>query len=228
MSTILITGASRGLGRALALGLAREGDTLLLVSRSDPGDLGLDGSIGAHWIEADLRKPDAHLRIAHAVADRPLDALVLNAGVWERGWTATPFEDVTDDEIRDIITVNLTSRILLARALIPALRRSDGARIIQIASTSALDNEGSTTVAFNASNAGQRRMAQSLRALLREDRIGVATICPGSIAAGSPGVAGAGRIPADDLVRLVRAVLDTSPDSCVGEIVVPAMDDTDV
>ena len=80
----LITGASRGLGDALARGLPSAGDTVYLVSRSTPPSLALQDGIARHWLEADLNREDAAEIIAGGLTVDVIDVLIHNAGIWAR------------------------------------------------------------------------------------------------------------------------------------------------
>ena len=81
----LITGASRGLGDALARGLPSAGDTVYLVSRSRPASLDLRDGVTRQWLQADLSREDAAETIADGLTVDVIDVLIHNAGSWERG-----------------------------------------------------------------------------------------------------------------------------------------------
>lgn len=237
MTRILITGASRGVGHAFNLGLARPGDSLWLVSRTAPRLDPADGAV-RHWIPADLTQTNAADVMAEALAGGPLDALIYNAGIWERQAFSSRYrlEAVPEAETLDVLTVNLTAPLLCVQKLLPNLRQSPAAKIVLIGSTSGLDNAGTPEVAYNASKMGLRGLALALRENLRADRIPVTILNPGSIStADAPyedgreaalAASGGALIPVHDLVALVRCLLDLSNATCVKEIDVPAMADT--
>jgi NAD(P)-dependent dehydrogenase (short-subunit alcohol dehydrogenase family) len=234
MRNLLIVGASRGLGRALAEGIPEPGDTLFVVSRMPPDLSDPDQRVTTHWIEADLRDPAAPVRIVEALGGCALDVFLYNAGIWETGWTNTPFESVSADELRDIVTVNLTAPMLCAQAVLPHLRRSQQGRVVLIGSTCGWANEGSPLVATAGSKFGLRGIAHALREIGRPDGITVTCLSPGTLATETPLQAGVEpviaehgnrRIPVGDIVELVRTVLRLSPAACVKEILVPATGD---
>lgn len=234
MRTLLIVGASRGLGRALAEGIPEPGDEVFLISRTAPDRTPDSDGVVYHWVVADLADPDSPQRIARALEGRKLDLLLYNAGIWETGWTTTPFESVPPRELQEIVAVNLTAPMLCAQALLPHLRRSEHGRVILIGSTCGWENEGSPLAATAGSKFGLRGVAHALREIGRPHGITVTCLSPGTLATEFPLSAGPEpvlarsgntRIPVSDLVELVRTLLRLSPASCVKEILIPATGD---
>jgi NAD(P)-dependent dehydrogenase (short-subunit alcohol dehydrogenase family) len=237
MRNLLIVGASRGLGRALAEGVPEPGDTLFLVARMTPDLADVPPGVTTHWIEADLLDPTTPARIAAELGTRSLDAFLYNAGIWETGWTTTPFERVPADELRDIVIVNLTAPMLCAQAVLPHLRASAHGKVVLIGSTCGWENEGSPLVGTAGSKFGLRGVAHALREIGRPDGITVTCLSPGTLATETPLRAGADpviaqhgtrRIPVGDIVELVRTLLRLSPAACVKEILVPATGDVGI
>jgi short-subunit dehydrogenase len=234
MSNILIFGGSRGLGAAFSWGVPASGDTLWLVSRGRPDLDGRDG-VRRVWIKADLSAQGAGSMVAAALEDAPLDVVIYNAGIWEHNAfrDSYDFMRVDDAETERIIAVNLTSAITCVRALLPNMRRSAGAKLIFIGSTSGLDNSSGREVAYAASKFGLRGVTHALRESLRADGIAVTCLNPGNIGTITVerGIASASpherreMIPPQDLVAIVRCVVGLSNASCVKEIDVMAMTD---
>lgn len=238
MANILITGGSRGLGHGFACGLPEAGDLLWIVSRGEPHSMGRTDGVTRRWIQADLRDEQTPAQIAAALGDTALDLLLYNAGVWESS-AFTPrydFTQVTDQETRDLITINLTAVILLVKALMPPLRRAAHPKIVLIGSINGMDNNLSREVAYNASKAGLRGLGQTLRRGLRDDGIPVTVINPGSIdtrdwdEGAEAVIARSGRdlLPMQDIVALLRTIMQLSPAACVMEIDLPAVGDAQV
>jgi NAD(P)-dependent dehydrogenase (short-subunit alcohol dehydrogenase family) len=234
--TMMIVGASRGLGAAFAADLPEAGDRMLLVSRRRP-DLEERNGVERQWVKADLSRPEAPRLLARAVGRRTLDVLVWSAGIWEKD-AFTPryrFESQPASATRRLVEVNLTAALLGVQALLPALRRSRNPKVVVIASLSGREGTSGREVAFAATNFARRGLVHALRESVRKDRIPVTCINPGTIASvESPYAAGrqaairatkGTMIPMHDLVDLVRAVLRTSRATCVEEIDVPAMAD---
>lgn len=237
MTNFLIVGASRGVGLGFSIGLPDPGDTVFLISRTRPPSLDRADQISRVWIQADLSSPQTAARkVAEAIGNRTIDFLLYNAGIWEENAfePSYSFEKSTPEEIERIIQVNLLSAILCTHSLIPNLKRSSNPRVVYISSLSGLDNSGAPEVANTASKFGLRGVVHALRECLREHRISVTSLNPGSIAAEIPYEAGAeaaiqtydGRqIPMQDLVLLLRCLRQLSRVSCVKEIDIPALPD---
>ena len=233
MKNILIIGASHGLGDAFSIGLPDIKDTVWLVSRSEPASLNRTDKVTRQWIKTDLSNNKVHEVISENIGNIPLDLLIYNAGIWEQD----TLEKESAEQLQEIIAVNLTSAITTVHALLPNLKVAKNAKVILIGSTSGLENEGGTAVAYTASKFGIRGLAQSLRAYLRQDGITVTCINPGSMATDlslDDGVEAAikkhagKRIPVQDIVSIVKMITTLSYVSCVKEINVPAIADTDV
>jgi NAD(P)-dependent dehydrogenase (short-subunit alcohol dehydrogenase family) len=225
---ILITGASRGLGDAFSRGLGQPSDTLWLVSRNSPPSLLLEDGVTRHWICADLSSNGVHQKIANSL-DTDLDVLIHNAGIWESTAFSSQynFQEVPEAETRAVLEVNLIAPILLTQALLPKLKNSSNPKIVLIGSINGLENSSMPEVAYSASKFGLRGVAHALREHLRDQQIGVSVLNPGSIA----WVGNFDRedlIPPTDIVRLVRAVLETSRRTVIKEIDLPAMFDPQV
>ena len=229
MATILILGASRGLGAALVEGLPRKGDVVYGLSRSTPRWLKQKSTVKRHWIEADLAELGAVAVAREMVGRQPIDALIHVAGIWDE----QPFEAMHDDEVAEILDVNLRAFLAFARGLAPLLRRAEHAKIIAIGSINGLDNGDMTAVAYSAAKFGLRGAAQALRQHFRKDGIAVTCLSPGSIASEFPHGADAAalkkhrgrRMPVGDIVALIRCILDLSPAACVKEVTMPALKD---
>jgi short-subunit dehydrogenase len=234
VASLLIFGASRGLGAAFSIGLPQPGDTFWLVSRGRPDLSDRDGA-RRHWIEADLAAAGVADEIAAAVGDQPLDVVIYNAGIWEAAAFSSryDFEQVGDAETTRIITVNLTAAIACLRRVLPNLRRAANPKVILIGSTSGLDNSSGPEVAYAASKFGLRGVAHALRENLRQDRIAVTCLNPGNIGTINveQGVVTTRphedrtMIPPQDLLEIVRCLMRLSNASCVKEIDVMAMTD---
>src|SRR5271154_4066424 len=124
--TALITGASRGIGRAIALALAEAGAQVLVHYSS--GEKEADGGVGmirkkggkAEKVGADLRKPDGAHTLAQRVRDiigGRLDILVANAGISK----SATIEDMTVEDFDNLFAVNVRAPFFLIQQLLPTL-----------------------------------------------------------------------------------------------------------
>ncbi|QSB04040.1 SDR family NAD(P)-dependent oxidoreductase [Natronoglycomyces albus] len=134
----LITGASRGLGKALARQLANEGWTLLLTARGEAALSETATEIGAHYLAGDVADPHHRDRLtkkAHELGG--LDLLVNNAS--SLGPTPLPkLADVYVDELAPLFTTNVFAPLALTQAILPLVRARQGA-IITISSDAATE-----------------------------------------------------------------------------------------
>jgi 3-oxoacyl-[acyl-carrier protein] reductase len=222
--TLLVTGASRGIGLAVAEHLVSQADRLLAVSRTK-------APVG-EWIQADLSELAGVETVVNAIGGDRLDALLYMGGTWEtHAFTSQySFEDCSDADIAQVIAVNLVAPIRLVKALLPALRRSDNPKIIFMGALSGRDNFSGREVANSASKFGLRGVVHSLREELRSQQIGVTVINPGNV--GTPEVladlaadnlSGGEAIPLTDLLKIIDCILSLSRATCIKEIDVPAM-----
>jgi 3-oxoacyl-[acyl-carrier protein] reductase len=174
--TALITGASRGIGAAIARALDAEDVNLGLASRSGE-DLGIGNAVAK---SADVRDLTALEDIAAATADRfgGIDILVVNAGVGSYG----PFLDLPAEELEDMIDVNVKGAIYSIRAVLPHLLKSErGGDIVTVASEAGRRGLPFEAV-YCASKFAQIGLTSALDHELREQGVRCATVAPGGVA----------------------------------------------
>jgi NADP-dependent 3-hydroxy acid dehydrogenase YdfG len=173
--TALITGASRGIGAAVARALHDQGVNLALASRSGD-DLGIDDALS---MSVDVRQPSSLQRIAEAAAERfgGLDILVVNAGVGSYG----PFLELPPSELEEMIDINVKGSIYSIRAALPHLLESGAADIVTIASEAGRRGLPYEAV-YCASKFAQIGLTRSLDHELREKGVRCTTVAPGGVA----------------------------------------------
>lgn len=182
MPRALVTGASKGIGRSIALNLDRQGWTVFAgVRRPEDGDaLCKDGSNRLQPLILDITKADqiaqAAKTIAQAVGEAGLDALVNNAGIA----LAAPLEFIPIPVFREQIEVNLTGHLAVTQAMLPFVRKAKG-RIINISSIGGRI-AGPMLGPYHASKFAIEGLSDSLRAELSPWDIKVVSIEPGAIA----------------------------------------------
>ena len=170
--SVLLTGASSGLGPYLARRLRKAGARLLLTSRRSDLLESLAADLGdARAIPADLsRRGEAERLVAEAGA---VDVLVSNAGVPGSG----RLDDNTIDEIDHVLDVNLRAGIVLARLLLPGMLARRSGHLAFMASMAG-HVAGPKTSLYNASKFGLRGFALALRLELAGSGVGVSLVSP--------------------------------------------------
>ncbi len=139
MSLALVTGATAGLGRALAAALDAAGYDVIVTGR-DPGRLAAlsDDLPGAAVVAGDVTDPGHRATLVSAVGDRPLDLLVHNASALGPS-PLVPLESLAPQDLRAILETNVVAPAALTAALLPALRRADGV-LVTISSDAAVEH----------------------------------------------------------------------------------------
>jgi NADP-dependent 3-hydroxy acid dehydrogenase YdfG len=171
----LVTGASRGIGAAVARALAAAGVRLALASRSGD-DLGLDGAVAR---PCDVRRPEDLEALAAEAVGRfgGIDILVANAGVGAYG----PFLELPADQLEEMIDVNVKGTLYAVRAALPHLLESDAADIVTLASEAGRRGLPLEAV-YCASKFAQVGFTRALDHELREQGIRCSNVCPGGVA----------------------------------------------
>jgi short-subunit dehydrogenase len=171
---VLLTGATGGLGAAIARRLASEGGDLLLTGRRVGVLEPLADELGARVLVCDLSDPAAVGRLA--VAAREVDILVANAGIPGTGRLST----YAIDQVDRALDVNLRAPIVLAHALTPGMVARGRGHVVFMSSISGKTATPGSSL-YNATKFGLRGFSLALRAELRPAGVGVSTIFPGFI-----------------------------------------------
>ncbi len=183
----VITGAGRGIGRAIALTYAREGAKLALAGRSESD---LEESVAAIAemggeaiaVRTDVTSQVATQRLARRAVERfgRIDVLVNNAGV---SGPIGPLQDNNIEDWVDTINVNLTGTFLVCRSVIPVMLEQGGGRIINL-SGAGVANAWSNMSAYCSSKAAVVRLTEVLAQELESQGIMVNALGPGSVHTG--------------------------------------------
>jgi 3-oxoacyl-[acyl-carrier protein] reductase len=181
---VLVTGASKGIGKSIALAFAREGARVAICAREERS---LDkaaaeiNKLGGKTlaIPADVTDPEAAKRAVTETARRfqGLDILINNAGGAEK---FAGFGELLDEDWRQAYELNVLSIVGFIRAAVPYLKKSKAARIITIASTAGIQ-PGKSNPHYAASKAAAINLSKHLANLYAPDRILVHCICPGPV-----------------------------------------------
>ena len=181
--TVLVTGASRGIGRSIALRFAEEGARLALAARTENELLqtaSLVEQTGARAvaIPTDIRDRAAvEACVARAEAELgPIDVLVNNAGVFL--WR--PFLELSSEEWDLVLSTNLTGAANFCRAVLPGMIGRRRGRIVNVSSIHGMRGEANLA-AHSAAKFGLIGLTQSLAREYRSFNIAVNAVCPGTV-----------------------------------------------
>ena len=196
----LVTGGSRGLGKAVAIALAKEGVNVAITGRNvvqleetvaEIKALGVNATYGSFNVSD---KEEVKGGIASLISDfGAFDILINNAGIAAFGG----FLEMEEDQWEDIVKTNLFGPYYVSRAVVPGMVEKNAGDIINVSSTAGLKG-GAVTSAYSASKAGLIGLSESLMFELRKKNIRVTTLTPSTIAS--------------DMSKDVLKITDGNPD----------------
>jgi short-subunit dehydrogenase len=202
--TVLLTGATGGLGNAIARALADKGAKLVMTGRRTDVLEPLAEELSGRAIAADLADRAALPKLLEEAGD--VDILVANAGLPADGRV----DEFTEEEIDRALDVNLRAPILLAKALSePMIARGEGHLVFMSSLSGKVATHGSAI--YSATKFGLRGFASGMRQDLRDSGVGVSAIFPGPIR-------GAGMFAETD-VELPRGAGTRSPEDVARAVV---------
>jgi 3-oxoacyl-[acyl-carrier protein] reductase len=183
--TCVITGASRGIGRATALLLAAEGASILAVGRDEQrlaavqGECERAGARKAARLVLDITRPDAGVRLAAACVELvgPPDALVNNAGTS----TVRALEQLTEDDWELQWQLNVMGPLRLMRALVPGMAERGFGRVVNVSSSSG-KRPSQRNVAYSVTKAAQLSLSRAYADAYAGRGVLVNAVTPGPVA----------------------------------------------
>lgn len=181
--TILLTGASRGIGRVIAHAIATESANLVCVARSRKGlddltqEIQSNGgtAVGIDWNLAEISTLEKLVnQVEYQVGS--VDILINNAGVE----IYRAFQDYETSELQTVLNVNLLAAMELTRLTLPGMLKKHSGHIVNIASNAAKKGHPFDS-AYSASKAGLLMWADAIRQELTDSGVEVSSICPGYV-----------------------------------------------
>lgn len=179
-ASVLLTGATGGIGRAIAQALVARGDRVVLVSRSadEVGRLApeLERGVAPGMVEAlavDVTRPEGRAAIVRAAAARHCDVLVNNAAIPSFG----ELETLDEAHVAAVIATDLVAPVLLTRALLPVLRQRPRATVLNVGSTLGRLGLPGFSV-YGAAKAGLHGFSEALRRELADGPVRVRYLAP--------------------------------------------------
>ena len=173
MAKVLVTGASRGIGREMAAQMVARGDEVLAATRGEGRAPG-----GATPVSLDVTDPGSIDALTARLADDVLDLLVCNAGAL-RGRGGLDDPDYTFDAFSEVLAVNVTGVFMTIRAALPAIRRAKGKIAVISSQMGSSERAKGNAYLYRASKAAATNLAVALSKELAADGVAVGAYHPG-------------------------------------------------
>ena len=178
----LVTGAGNGIGKAIATALGREGARILVADLENAESAAAElvaAGLEAHGVRADITSESDVARVAQAAVDRfgGLDILINNAAIFST-LVPKPLEEISAAEWRKVMDVNTLGVFLVTKGMLPLLRKSSAARVVNLCSGVAFKGNP-LYLHYVASKGAILSMTRALARELGPDKVLVNAIAPG-------------------------------------------------
>ena len=176
---VVITGSSKGLGRALAYAFTEKGAKVVVNARNKNELIEVANDMGALPVVADVTEEKEVLVLADAVIDKcgRIDIWINNAGIW---MPHAPIEKMDWQEVHELVEVNLFGTIYGSKAALIQMRKQGSGVIVNIISTSGLQGRPDSS-GYCASKYAARGFTESLRVEAKNSNIKVIAVYPGGM-----------------------------------------------
>jgi len=235
--TFVITGANRGIGKAVAIALGKEGANLVLVARDEGGLSETErrvksADIKVLKIKADLTSKEERREALKKIEKFSDKIDFLWNGI--SGWNDSPLSKISEDETVELIRIGVEGNITFTKLLLPLLKKTKNSYIINICSDWAVAGRESTASVFTATKYALSGFGRSLAKEIIADGIRVTNLYPGSIASDldiddTPVILnkkyGITKMSLRDITDTVVFVL-SKPDMHIDEIVMTPLDNS--
>lgn len=229
IKTAIVTGATKGIGKAIALGLAKMNYRLILIGRNNEELEQIYNKINGISAAPPLRyrlditnSEAAKNTIGEIVNEtKRIDILVNNAGVYFDGTFS-----ISEADFKSMLDTNLTAQLVFSQAVVPVMKKQKSGYIFNVASRSGKIGFAESG-GYSASKFGLVGLSESMYRELTPQGIKVTALCPGwvntkmALKAGTP-LEPEQMIQPEDLMKTVQWLLSLSPGACVKEIVIDA------
>jgi len=215
---VLVTGSSRGIGRAISLRLARDGWSVAVHATSESSDLeGIRRELGgcctgAYAVDLSDARHAAQL-IERALADGPLHALVNNAGVYLQMNFLSASDAQFEANLYRTMAVNFEAPLRLIRAAALRFQEQGGGKVLNVASRVGFKGEAGAAI-YSASKAALINVTRALAVELAPHKIGVFGIAPGWVETAMAREGMTGRLPA--ILADIPLGRMATPEDCAG------------
>lgn len=220
METVLISGGSDGLGKAIATRLAKT-NRVIIVSRNEEALKQTAEEIGCEYKVGDVREYAALEKIVNEIGK--IDCLINNAGIWLQG----PLDETDPERIQEVLEINTLGTINLTKAVMPGMKQQKSGRIINVISQGGLNARTGWPI-YTSSKWALTGFTKSMQQELEPFGISVAGLYPSTINTELFAKSGTTKdvsknLNADDVAKTVEFILSFNKDIVFPEIGIKRM-----